>query len=99
MGEGLSYESFAGKLSVVRTTLYNWEKSYPDFLYSKKIGEEKKLLFFEKQGLDAINGKIKGFSASTYIFTMKNKCGWTDQIETSTKTESKINISVDDKDL
>lgn len=81
MSNGFSYESFAAKLGVTRDCLYKWEKSHPEFLYSKKVGKEKMLLLFEQIGLDAMMGNIEKFAASTYIFTMKNKCGWKDSVE------------------
>lgn len=92
---GMSYESFAAELRVTRDCLYKWEKSHPDFLYAKKIGKELMLSYFEKMGIHAMSGKIKNFNASTYIFTMKNKCNWSDKIETehSTKGDEGLKLS------
>lgn len=96
MNSGLSYESFAGQLGVNRSTLYQWEKDYPEFSDSKSIGKEKLLLFFEKMGLMAMTGKIKNFNASTYIFSAKNKIGWTDKQEVEQTNDVKISIDIDD---
>ena len=99
MAEGLSYESFAGLLGVGRSTLYDWEKSHPQFSDSKKIGKDKMALFFERLGIDAMTGKIEGFNASTYIFTIKNKLGWRDKQEIENNTRIEINIDGDDSKL
>ena len=99
MAEGLSYESFAGLIGVHRDTLYEWEKVHSIFSDSKKIGKAKLLLFFEKLGRAGITGKINGFNASTYIFTMKNKCNWTDKQEIDATTNSTITIEQQDADL
>ncbi len=99
MAQGLSYESFAAIVDVTRDCLYKWEKANPKFLYSKKIGKEKMLLLFEKMGIQAMAGKIKGFNASTYIFTMKNKCGWTDKQEITSQGNIEISIDNADADL
>lgn len=99
MSKGLSYESFAATLRVTRDCLYKWEKRHPDFFYAKKVGAELKLLFFEKMGLHGMTGKLKGFNASTYIFTMKNQCGWSDKVETDVSGEININIDGDDSNL
>jgi len=101
MTKGLSYESFAGLIGVTRDCLYKWEKKHKDFLYSKKIGKEKMLLTLEKMGIAGIAGKIKGFNASTWIFTMKNKAAWTDNIQTdiTSKGESiKLNYKLKEEE-
>jgi hypothetical protein len=85
MANGLSYESFAGKLRVCRDTLYNWEKLFPEFSYSKKVGKEASLLKWEELGLAGVEGKIEKFNAPTYIFTMKNRFDWRDKTETENK--------------
>lgn len=101
MSHGYSYESFAGKLRVARDTLYNWEKLFPDFSYSKKVGKEASLLRWETIGLDGIEGRIEKFSAPTYIFTMKNRHNWTDKVEVEageeTKNIFKLAYNLDDK--
>jgi hypothetical protein len=93
MAAGLSYESFAGLLGVTRDCLYKWESMHENFLYSKKVGKEKMLLYFERMGLSMAAGKLKGGNAATYIFTMKNKCGWTDKLEQEIVADSPLTIN------
>lgn len=99
MTDGLSYEAFAGLVGVCRDTLYTWEKDQPAFFYAKKKGKAAMLKTFEQIGLDGIKGKYKGFNASTYIFTMKNKCGWRDVQDVTTQGTISINIDTDDSEL
>lgn len=98
MTKGLSYESFAGLVGVTRDCLYKWEKAHVEFGEAKRVGKEKMLLLFERMGIQAMAGKIKGFNAATYIFTMKNKCGWSDKLDVE-QTISEIKIDIDDEGL
>lgn len=91
MASGWSYESFSAEINTVRTTLYNWEKQYPDFLYAKKMGKEKLLFFYEKKAADLIDGKITG-NAAVFIFSSKNKIGWTDKQEIAQETNKTITL-------
>lgn len=96
MAQGLSYESFAGLIGVTRDCLYKWEKRHPTFLYSKKIGQPKQLLMLEKIGMAGMTGKLPGFNTSSWIFTMKNKAGWADKLET--ESNGNISITIDNAD-
>lgn len=78
MSKGLSLDSFAGSIGVSVDCIHNWAKEYPDFAEAKKIGFAKMLLFFEEMGLGGQTGEFEKWNASTYIFTMKNKCKWSD---------------------
>lgn len=87
MAGGLSFESFAGTISVGRATLYNWTKAHAEFLDAKNIGTERSRLWWEKVGRAAASGqKVPGFdhkhfNPAVYIFTMKNCFKWTDRVE------------------
>lgn len=94
MQGGLSFESFGGEPKVMcnRRTLYEWLDKYPEFLKAKEIGEMSGLGYWEKTGRLAVLGKIKGFQAAVYIFTMKArfaKYGWRDIPEDPDKLNSK----------
>lgn len=83
MAGGLSFPAFAGAIGVNVDTLYAWEKAHKEFSEAKREGLAANLIFWEKLGMTGIAGKIKNFSAPTYIFTMKNRHGWRDKIEHS----------------
>lgn len=79
LDSGLSFESFAGLISVNRDTLYEWTRKHVEFSDAKKIGVEKGVLFWEKVARSAIMGQIPNCSNSTLIFTLKNRLGWHDR--------------------
>lgn len=97
MTQAYSYESFAAKIGVTRDCLYKWEKSHPNFLYSKKKGKDSELLRMEQIGFQGMTGKLKGFNSTVWIFMMKNKCGWTDKVEQEIAVKD-ISINIDKND-
>jgi hypothetical protein len=78
---GLSVESFGGIVGVSRASIYQWEIDFPEFSDSIKAGREASYLFWERLGRAAGTGKIPGFNAAVWIFTMKNRFGWRDKTE------------------
>lgn len=73
--EGLTYESFAGRIGVARSTLYHWEEAHPEFLDAKKRGVEMALYFWDKFGLDTLTSGNKTDTAM-YIHRMGNQFKW-----------------------
>ena len=79
MSQGLSMDSFAGEVGISKKTIYNWIDRQPEFLHAYNIGLSKSQLWWEKAGR---SGMFKGgFSASVWIFSMKNKFNWVDKKE------------------
>ena len=74
---GGSYEGFAGQIDKSKQTLYDWEKSHPEFLDAKKAARQKHRLFMDTMGVGLMSGKIKG-NAAIWIFIMKNDHGLRD---------------------
>ncbi len=85
MNQGLSFESFAATIGVHRETLYEWGRRHTAFSDAIKKGKELSLLYWEKLGLMAVHGKVKGFQCAVYIFTMKNRFGWRDALDVQGK--------------
>lgn len=56
MAAGYSFESFAALLDVAKQTLYNWTKDYEDFLDAKERGTEKSRLWWERLGIQGVQG-------------------------------------------
>lgn len=79
MSEGFSFENFAGLIGVHRDTLYEWTKAHPEFSDAKKRGLDLSLLFWERLGIRAASGELKGINPAIFIFTLKNRFGWKDQ--------------------
>lgn len=71
MKSGYSFESFAAIIDVVRATLYNWTKDFPEFLDAKNRGVDHSLLFFEKNSIGIATGKVPAFGQVTNMFIMK----------------------------
>ncbi len=71
MSTGLSFVSFGAKAGVSEHTLHDWVHRYDEFAKAKALAEVKSLEFWEKLGVMAATGKIKGFQPAVWIFTMK----------------------------
>jgi hypothetical protein len=87
MSEGFSFESFAAVIDVHRDTLYEWAKVYPDFSDVKKMGKDKALLWWEKEGKKGL--REKNFNATVYVWSTKNICKWTDRHNIDVKSSTK----------
>ena len=81
MEEGLSYQSFAGLISVSFKTLFQWEKDYPEFLSAKDIAKPKQLIWDEKLLNKGSEGKQRGYNAAAHKWKMANAHKWTDRVE------------------
>jgi hypothetical protein len=81
MGQGYSFESFAGVVGCCKQTLYNWLAN-EQFLDAKNIAFECSRFFWEKIGIEI--AKSGQGNATAYIFNMKNrfKDEWKDKQET-----------------
>ena len=93
MSEGFSLAAFAGKIEVNQDTMHEWAKKHPEFSEAKRIAIGKSLQWWEKQGVDGLwditilydkEGKkvkaTKKLNATVWIFNMKNRHGWRDQV-------------------
>lgn len=88
MAKGLSKDAVAGKLGISRDTLYEWCKSHEEFSDSIKTGEAKSRYYWEKIGMDGMLGKVKGFRPAVWIFIMKNRFGWRDNVNIQEESTS-----------
>ena len=108
MSKGYSYESFAAIAKVNRSTLYDWEKSHPEWVTAKDEGFEQCLLWWESQGIQGLWSeteynekgkplKSRSINASLFIFNMKNRFKWRDkqpdEIDTSIVNTNTQNVS------
>lgn len=99
MESGYSYQSFAGVVRVNKDTLYEWEKTHPEFSEAKNIGVELGRIFWEKLGIEHILSTSKprlgskSINATVWIFNMKNRFGWKGNSDNATT----VNISLKEK--
>jgi len=70
MSEGLSFEAFAGVISVDRDTLFEWKNKHKDFSDAFKEGNGRRRLWDEKVLNDHVTGKSKG-SPAAIMYKMK----------------------------
>jgi hypothetical protein len=94
LAEGLSFDSFAGKIGITNETLNAWLKEKPEFSEAKKEGLPQSLLFWETMGRDGCRGFIKDFNTGAWVFNMKNRFGWRDKRELNHKVEKSLHEEI-----
>ena len=100
MAGGLSFESFGSEVDASKQTLYTWTTKHPEFLDAKRVGTTKGQAFWEKLGRQAVVGKIPGFNATVWIFSMKNRFGWRDKQDIVTRDDTIKNVDeMDDQEI
>jgi hypothetical protein len=107
MGQGLSLRSFAGKIRVVRSTVYEWIKTFPEFAEAKEIGEDVRLMYYEQLASAKASGrKIAGFDhkksdfrAIEFMLKTQYHEEYSDKKDVTHSGEIKINIDKDDAGL
>ena len=82
MSNGFSFCSFAHVVGVSVNTIINWDKEHPDFNDARAMGQTASYYFWQKLGLAGVQGKVRGFNANAWIFTMKNRFDWREAKET-----------------
>jgi len=70
---GESYAAVCAELDICRATLYNWRNAHPEFASALNRGLQKAQREWERIGKAGVQGDIDKFSASPWIFTMKNR--------------------------
>jgi hypothetical protein len=103
MAEGYSFESFAGIVGVSKQTIYDWLERHVEFLDAKRQAFAKSRLFWERAGISGMymGGKDNPFNSTVWVFNMKNRFGWRDNIkqEIEQTTEVKVEITPDEQEL
>lgn len=97
---GASVTKVCVKLGIVRDTYYRWKKEHEEFGRAAAAGEEASQIYWEERGEQGIFGEIDKFSASPWIFVMKNRFreSYTDEKKDSTNTslvELLVNLTSD----
>ena len=92
--KGYSRDVISAHLGITRNTLFKWEKEHPALAQAIEDGTVHSQLFWETLGIRAVQGRIKGFNATAWIFNMKNRFGWKDKTELSGDEERPISVRV-----
>jgi hypothetical protein len=100
MAQGFSFETFAALINKHPDTVNEWARhggkhEHPEFSDAKKVAFTHNRLFWERIGQDGMRGKIRNFNATVWIFNMKNRFKWHDNvvIDATTRDESKSKVS------
>ncbi len=70
---GESLAAVCAEIGISRPTLYTWKDTYPEFADALNVGLQKAQRDWEALGRSGIEGEIKNFAGSPWIFTMKNR--------------------------
>lgn len=73
LARGKSIAGLAVGLGVCRKTIYDWSDKHPEFAKAMRDGRDAAQAHWENIGEDGICGDIKGFAATAWMFTMKNR--------------------------
>ena len=73
LSKGKSLAAVCVACGICRATLYNWRDAHPDFKNALSFGTQTAQVLWEERGERGIDGEIKNFAGSTYMFTMKNR--------------------------
>lgn len=92
MSKGLTYVGFAGSIGVGKTTIFAWEKQFPEWAKAKTIAQAKQEEALVRIGLAGVTGKLKNFNNTAWIFMMKNCCHWKDRQEIEHQGEFNHNL-------
>jgi len=81
--QGMTLAEMADALNVNRATVNEWTQQHEEFSSAVKLGLEKALSWWERNGRTATFGSHPGFNATSYIFQMKNRFrdDWRDKVE------------------
>lgn len=73
LASGKSLAAVCAKLDIARPTLYEWRDTYPEFRNAISRGLDRCQAYWEEIGHSGITGGYEKFSATPWIFTMKNR--------------------------
>lgn len=100
--EGFSKAEMAAALDIAYSTFDLWEHEIPEFSEAVKNARRKSQAWWEGQGRVATFGGCEGFSATSYIFQMKNRFreDWNDTqrvVGPGPEGEHKYKVEADDQ--
>jgi hypothetical protein len=82
MRQGLSFDTFAGRIEVNPDSLYEWVKRHPAFSEAKKVGTGLRNYLVESAYVaSTLNPEKNKYNTAQLIYWTKNTLGWSDKIE------------------
>lgn len=94
MKKGYGQDVISAHLGVSTRVFHGWMERHRDFRDAVEEGKRYSQLWWETQGIKAVQGQIKGFNASVWIFCMKNKFGWREKQEISGDEDRPVTVRV-----
>lgn len=94
MAQGYTQKSTAALLNTTETTFQNWMKEHEDFKSAVELGKMLCHLYWEKAGMDGMNGKIKNFNATVWGLNVKNRFGFSEKTEISGDPDNPLNTNI-----
>lgn len=85
--KGYSKEAVAGKIGISKQCFYEWVQKYQDFGDAVQRGESASQFYWEDLGMLGTLGQIKGFNASSWMFNMKNRFGWSEKVDSNDRPQ------------
>jgi transposase len=81
MSQGYSFRSFACDIPGVHSgTLHEWATKIPEFGEAKAKAQDKYFKYWEELGKRGVGGEVKNFNAVAWIFNMKNRFQWRNEV-------------------
>lgn len=81
LAKGYSKEAVAGQIGVSKQCFYEWVQEHKDFGDAVDRGTMASCFYWEDLGIRGAQGLVKGFNASSWMFNMKNRFGWSEKSE------------------
>jgi len=95
MSRGESIISVRAKHNITQRVYFEWLEDIPEFRDAVELGKDKAHAFWENKGLDALNGKTKGFNVRIWELSMRSRFGYNEKTEIINK--QKITIEFTEK--
>lgn len=94
MKQGLSFDTFAGKIEVNPDSLYEWVKRHASFSEAKKIGTAMRNYLVESAFVaSTLNPTKNKYNTAQMIYWTKNTLGWSDKVEHAGDPASPITLN------
>lgn len=94
MAKGYSKTVVAASLGISRKVFWEWERRHLALAEALKEGEMLSQLWWETEGLKAMQGGTPGFNAAVWIFNMKNRFGWRDKQEITGDDDKPVSVTI-----
>lgn len=94
MRKGLSESSWEPNDCTITTdTFYDWVRRHPDFAKAKEAGKRACAKTWESIGIHGVLGKTKNFAQAGWIFNMKARFGWRDNLDVNVNHSGEIGVN------